>query len=499
MEKITKFIKQKENILVFLLIVFSLLGSTLCITLSNGDELWAFQNVYKIYNGFQIYEDANVICTPLFFFVGNFIFHILGANFFVFRIYSIIIFSAFYFLTYKILRELKINRKISITFLLIIIMFGNFLLSRVMANYNSLALTFCLLGIYLLISRKTKLDKKGILVQSLICFFVAMTKQNIGLFYAIALSIIILVIKPKKKIKEVLEEIRILLFLSLIFLLFLNVNGLLSGFMNYCVLGIKQFATDNLALNWEYIIIVIPIILLNILTSLFLVKKTNKVINEEEKYNLIVLNSFAFFLVFLVFPIVNATHSFFALYLSLILLLYIVFIILNKAEINIAKYKLVTILMIGLILIDIFANIYMIVVWGQIIFNKDYYYEYSEPFYGSVVSEELYKNIENVTNYIKEKEQEGKNVIVFSSKAALYMVPLKESNGCYDLPFYGNFGTLDDEDIINDIRQRKNTIILIEKKNDDYIRWQEPEKVMETLENDLIFIGKIEEFNIYIP
>ena len=83
MEKITKFIKQKENILVFLLIVFSLLGSTLCITLSNGDELWAFQNVYKIYNGFQIYEDANVICTPLFFFVGNFIFHILGANFFV--------------------------------------------------------------------------------------------------------------------------------------------------------------------------------------------------------------------------------------------------------------------------------------------------------------------------------------------------------------------------------------------------------------------------------
>ena len=195
----------------------------------------------------------------------------------------------------------------------------------------------------------------------------------------------------------------------------------------------------------------------------------------------------------------NATHSFFAIYISLILLLYIVSIILNKVGINIAKYKLVTILMIGLILIDIFANIYMIVVWCQIIFNKDYYYEYSEPFYGSVVSEELYKNIENVTNYIEEKEQEGKNVIVFSSKAALYMVPLKESNGCYDLPFYGNFGTLDDEDIINDIRQRKNTIILIEKKNDDYIRWQEPEKVMEILENDLIFIGKIEEFNIYIP
>lgn len=499
MEKIINFIRKKENIFVFLLIVFSLLGSTLCISLANGDELWAFQNVYKIYNGFQIYEDANVICTPLFFYIGNFIFHILGANFLVFRIYSIIIFSAFYFFTYKILRELKINMKISIIFLLAIIMYGNFLLSRVMANYNSLALAFCLLGIYLLISRKTKLDKKGIFIQSLICFCAAMTKQNIGLFYAIALAIVIFYIKPENKIRGVLEEGLILLSFSIIFLAFLNVNGLLNGFMNYCVLGIKQFATDNLALNWEYIIIVIPIVLVNIITSVFLLKKTNKMLKEEEKYNLIVLNCFAFLLVFITFPIINATHSFFAIYTSLILLLYIIFMILNKSEINIAKYKIVNILITGLVLIDVIANIYMMIVWSKIIFVKDYYYKYNEPFYGSIVSEEMYKNIKNATNYIKEEEQKGNDVIVFSSKAALYMVPLKESNGCYDLPFNGNFGTLDDDDIINDIKNRKNTIILIEKKTDSYERWQEPENVRDILMNDLEQIGEIEEFNIYIP
>ena len=53
MEKITKFIKQKENILVFLLIVFSLLGSTLCITLSNGDELWPFKMYIKYIMDFR--------------------------------------------------------------------------------------------------------------------------------------------------------------------------------------------------------------------------------------------------------------------------------------------------------------------------------------------------------------------------------------------------------------------------------------------------------------
>ena len=36
-----------------------------------------------MYNGFVIYKDANVICTPLFFYIGNLLFRVLGANFFV--------------------------------------------------------------------------------------------------------------------------------------------------------------------------------------------------------------------------------------------------------------------------------------------------------------------------------------------------------------------------------------------------------------------------------
>ena len=200
MGKIMKILKKRENIFIFLLLIGSLIGVTLCVSLDTNDELWNFQNVYKMYNGFQIYKDANVICTPLFFYLGNFIFQIFGANFFIFRIYNILIFVFNYFIIYKILRELKIGIKASMLWTLILIMFGIYILPRIMANYNSLAVALSLLGVFLLIKNKNVISNKNIIIQSLICFLTILTKQNIGLFYFIALTIVILVQKEKNKI-----------------------------------------------------------------------------------------------------------------------------------------------------------------------------------------------------------------------------------------------------------------------------------------------------------
>ena len=83
MKKIIEKIKKKEDVFIFLLIAFSLIGITLNVKLDASDELWNFQNIYKMYNGFVIYKDANVICTPLFFYIGNLLFRVLSANFFV--------------------------------------------------------------------------------------------------------------------------------------------------------------------------------------------------------------------------------------------------------------------------------------------------------------------------------------------------------------------------------------------------------------------------------
>ena len=49
------------------------------------DELWNFQNTYKIYNNYQIYSDANIIITPLFYMLGLGFLKLFGATLIAFR------------------------------------------------------------------------------------------------------------------------------------------------------------------------------------------------------------------------------------------------------------------------------------------------------------------------------------------------------------------------------------------------------------------------------
>lgn len=498
MERIKTILKNKENLFILVLIVLSLTGITLSVSLSISDEVWNFQNIYKMFNEYQIYEDANVICTPLVFYLGNFIFNIFGANFLVFRIYSIIIFSFYFFMTYKILRILGINIKISTICILVLLMFDSFVTPRVMANYNSLAVAIALLGIYMLLKKKTVIDNKMIIIQSIICFLVILTKQNIGLFYFIALNIFILISKQERKLIKILEEIGILIVLSIFFVIFLSVNEILEGFINYTILGMGQFANDNLTINWNYIIGIISIFIINIVSSIFLTINTKNLVTKEEKENLKVLNCFSIFMLLIIIPIINETHFLFAIHISLILLAYIFNIIIKKGNIKLNKHRnVVTIILLILVTIDIGANVYCLIEWGRNIFGTEYYYEYKDPYFGSIVDKETNTNIKNVTNFIKEKQENGNDVVVFSAKAALYMIPLKESNGYLDLPFSGNFGNLSENDVINDLKERNNMLVLLEKEDEKEEKWQENENIISRIREEFQYIGTIEEFEIY--
>ena len=49
--KTIEFVKRHDNIFFIILIFLSISGITLNISITNSDELWNFQNVYKMYNG----------------------------------------------------------------------------------------------------------------------------------------------------------------------------------------------------------------------------------------------------------------------------------------------------------------------------------------------------------------------------------------------------------------------------------------------------------------
>ena len=175
-EKVAKIINKYDNLFVIIVIILSVTGIVLDIKLANSDEIWNFQNVYKMYNGFVIYKESNVIVTPLFFYIGEILFKLLGANFLIFRIYNIIIVTGIYFLEYKILKELKIRKKISLILVLFLILFKWYGLPSIQANYNSLAFLFYLLGVFCYIKKY----KYNNIIQGIILFLIFMSKQNIN-------------------------------------------------------------------------------------------------------------------------------------------------------------------------------------------------------------------------------------------------------------------------------------------------------------------------------
>ena len=183
MRNIIEKVKQKDNVLLFLLMLFISAGIGLSLEFSSNDEIWNFQNVYKMYNGFKIYEDINVIITPLFFWCAEFIFQIFGANLVIFRLSHCFLMSILFVYTYKLLKKLQIPKLISalVVFMLCFQVF--FALIRTAFNYNNMALLFFVIGVYYLINEKTR---KNILIQAIITILIFLTKQNMGIYYGIA-------------------------------------------------------------------------------------------------------------------------------------------------------------------------------------------------------------------------------------------------------------------------------------------------------------------------
>lgn len=486
--KIDKFIKKHDNIFFILIALICISGITLNIELSSGDELWNFQNIYKMYNGFEIYKDANVIITPLFFLIGELIFKIFGANFLTFRIYNIIIQTVLFFITYLLMKELKIRKSICIIILLALISCKKYYIILGQANYNTLSLVFCVLGIYLYLKKY----KYNSVIQGIIMFLIFATKQNIGIYYAIGIFFCeILNNKNKReKIKNILLEFFVFGILMIIMCYFFYKNNNLYNFFNFAFLNINEFVNENFFIDISALIYIVFFIVINSVLTIIFIK--NKRVNSLEKSNLIILECFSISLICITMPILNIMHFLLGIYLSVILLTYLVTIFFRELKIKISEKIIKSVLLIFLIIMSL-NSIYSFVSYINTINSEEYIFEKEDPFYGTIYNEEILKNIQNIKKYI---EDNPNNVVVLSHKAALYMVPLKKSNGMFDLPFKGNLGKNGENGLIEKIKKLKNTEILIEKDENNII-YQESKKVRKYIINNMDKIGEIEEFEIY--
>lgn len=492
LKKAIETIKKHDNIFMLIVILLSITGVTLNIFITTSDELWNFQSINKMCNGFQIYKDFNVIITPLFFIIGKILFDILGANFLTFRIYNIIITTALYFTTYLLLKSIKISKKNSAIITLILVMFKKYLMVRAQANYTTMALMLCVIGIIFCIKK----NKYNSIIQGIIVFLIFYTKQNIGVYYGTSLFFFEILSKNdiKEKIKRLLIEFTTFITLVILSLIIFYMNNNLYDFISYTFLGIKEFASENILILPDSMITIIFLLIINLTFTIIYIKNKKIGISENEKENLITLNCFAIPLLLISWPIVNDVHSIMAIHISIILFVYIVNIMIKRIDIEISK-KIINGILIFLCTATCGFSIINFYIWtiNKNDIKQKYNINEESPFYGGVIPEERIENINKVTNYI---ESRPNNVIVLSYKAALYMVPLQRNNGDMDLPFKGNFGRDGENGIIEKIKNMENVEILITKDEEDKI-WQESELVRNYIIENMEKIGEIEEFEIW--
>lgn len=457
-----------------------------------NDELWNFSNVYKMCNGYQIYKDLNVIITPLFFYLGELFLKVFGTNYFSFKIYNFFIYLLLYTAVYSIFKNLN-KRRIKAFIYTIIVFLFSFIDIRAGANYNTLAIAIVLIGI--LVNLKIDKDKWHLpYLQGIITFAIFMTKQNIAVFYFMGIFISDLFICKSKKciikiIKFYLKQVLTIILLGIIFLYALKLQGNLYDFINFCVLGIDEFASNNVLFKGD-VISIICINFISIILSIIFIN--NKMIENKIKYSNIKMLPIAVLLILMSYPIFNIYHVTLGSVVCIILLLsnidYIIIekVLDNKIENVIKIYKIIA-------CIIFFAGIIIFITYNILYVQKS-----KNPFQiykGSIMTEEQIEKINKICKYIKSNEENGKSVKIISCRANLYMNVLNKNNGVLDLPFYGNFGNKGENIVIDYIKDAENAKILIQK--DDKIPWQESYKIRNYIKENLNYEGEIEDFLIY--
>ena len=307
-----------QNIILVLGMISIIIYMIFGVPIEADDEAWNFQNIIKMCNGFQIYKDANVIITPIFFFIGAIICKLFNENILGFRIYNAIICIILCLIIYKIFNDLKIPNKflnlfVSIIFEFIITIIGNG------ANYNTLSILVVLFGMRLYINKKT-----NNLLQGIIIGIIFLIKQNVGVYYAIAVLIYELY-KDKLSISYIKNQLAKFLWFSMvlgIFLVFMNATDNLYYFINYVFGGILDFGKNNLIFSASayYYFMFFAVISLYIFICIQKNKLLKSIITDEIFDNMTLIFIFSMITTLVVLPLVNDAHF------SYLMILYLIFI-----------------------------------------------------------------------------------------------------------------------------------------------------------------------------
>ena len=480
------------NTLIIILSAILVYSFIYIVLVVSGDELWNFNTTFKMYNGYTLYNDSNLIITPFFFYIAYIFFDIFSASLVTFRIYGVLITILLLYFSYKIISNLNTTKNLRILYTALTFLL-TFQILVAGANYNTLAVVFILMGVNLYLNNKSSNLKQGLII-----FLVFFTKQNMGVYYGLSVVVYELV-KNKFTLKYILDQFKKFIFFLIPSCIILAkmyfIDGNFFSFINYCFGGLFEFGEQNITVTAAPFFFAIPLSTIGL--YIFTMIKRDSLfskIKDEFFNNLTLLFIFATINSLVIYPIFNSSHFIFTFPLHLIFMFYFFDYLLLGDLFSEEKYKTpikygVAIILAALVIrtgFYYFQDKDLIIKYRNenSVFNHLYSYQ------------DQYQKTKDLKNYIYKQNQKGITVLICSHDAAFPMIELKQSHGMYDLLFNGNLGLGGKDKIKHDVDTLKNTEFLVVTNEED-IFVQEPPEIRSYIMDNLECVGTIHNYSIY--
>lgn len=278
--------------------------------------------------------------------------------------------------------------------------------------------------------------------------------------------------------------------------IYFTFNNLWKDFIDYCILGISTFSNykpySNLIKSNNIFIkllsVVVPVFIISVIGNILI----NKYKKKEYNKKLLMIIAYSVAELIVIFPISDDIHFLVGVFPVMIGIMYIISLqckkIKNeKIKVFIKEYlKAFIILLVIIYTILSINSLYNYAIQAQ-------QYNTLEHFNYILQSEEQINNIKQLGEYIK---SQNKNVYILDSASAMYTIPINQYTKNYDMFMKGNFGRDGEDGIIKDLQNEENYIVLI-KKEEYGINWQNPDKVRAFVIENMDKVGEIDVFDIY--
>lgn len=428
-------------LIIFLFLLFLLFNLILFPT--NLDEIWNYGFSHNLYSGLIPYKDFNMVITPFYPFIMSLGFHIFGSSILVFHIEHAII-----LICLCVLLFLLIDKKA--WFIVALMLFP---VNVSFPSYNIFLYFLLVLIIYL------EKEKKSDYLIGFLLGLCVLTKHSVGLCLLLPS---LYYIKDLKKVGRRFLGFIVPLF---VFIIYLIITKSMIPFIDLCILGLFDFASENgKAFNIYFLLFIIMIGI----TIYFIVK---------DRKNLVNYYVLAFYSIMI--PLFDIYHFMVAFLAFLIL-------ILSKAKKDIIKpglFGISIILFSAVLLMDSRFK-------SKIIYpNNIKHFEYRFIDYDSI----LFTN--KVNDYIKKNSDRE---FVFLNSNGYYFRLINDMKISYiDLINAGNFGYNGSDKLLKEIKKRKNSIFLVDKSELSPIKQSDKQALNYVIDNGKK-IGNIDFFDIYV-